>query len=477
MLQSVFNLVDDPWIPVYDFEGVGMEVSLKELFTNAHTYKDFNTPGVEKGIFVRLAVAITLRVRQWEESWETGAFTNAHTQYLETHREKFDLANFLQIHNISDYATKKISIVPVSNLFKINPHVNAEIETTLTLTEAEAARALLFHNVLAVGGVQPGVGQSMKANQALGDTGFFAQGDSLFSTIAMNTPEQSEEEYNQDTTFWETPVSISKLGQPHTPAGIADYLMYPARMVELFQEDDKGISGVKIWVGYKHEMASQEELLPISPFSIFVQREGEWKRENFFRKTHTRPLDGKKTRRMSWQPSILTGMFALYSPELDSRSLVINRVNSLPSHWERFLGFTLGGTLVNDKKSVIEGTLDEAITFPSSLLVGEHVEEFMSFLALNLETHNRLLVALKTLDPSLSDSPEVISFARHINITGKQLFQGRASSEELQRWEQECRLIAQRLFERNLSSIPVERIASYQPTIRGFLSFCRKGAD
>lgn len=39
--MSRFNLLDEPWISVvYDEKGTTKEVSLQELFINAHQYKD-----------------------------------------------------------------------------------------------------------------------------------------------------------------------------------------------------------------------------------------------------------------------------------------------------------------------------------------------------------------------------------------------------------------------------------------------------
>lgn len=121
MLNTDFNLLDDPWIPVLTPEGAEKEISLIELFKNAHTYLGFNASPVDSGVFIRLTAAIVLRVREWEESWEAGQFTEAHVAYLEGFRDAFRLGCFFQEEDLATKIGADLTIVPVSTLFKINP--------------------------------------------------------------------------------------------------------------------------------------------------------------------------------------------------------------------------------------------------------------------------------------------------------------------------------------------------------------------
>ena len=130
--MSRFNLLDEPWISVvYDEKGTTKEVSLQELFINAHQYKDLagDTKTQDFAVLrVLLAVlhtvfsrfdadgnvyeylAVDERFKQiepveesdiadyqddlydtWIDLWESGKFPDIVNHYLEKWRDRFYL--------------------------------------------------------------------------------------------------------------------------------------------------------------------------------------------------------------------------------------------------------------------------------------------------------------------------------------------------------------------------------------------------
>ena len=158
--MSRFNLLDEPWISVvYDEKGTTKEVSLQELFLNAHQYKDLagDTKTQDFAVLrVLLAVlhtvfsrfdadgnvyeylAVDERFKQiepveesdiadyqddlydtWINLWESGKFPDIVNHYLEKWRDRFYLFDeeypFFQVRK-EDIAADKISKAKASSI-------------------------------------------------------------------------------------------------------------------------------------------------------------------------------------------------------------------------------------------------------------------------------------------------------------------------------------------------------------------------
>lgn len=158
--MSRFNLLDEPWISVvYNEKGATKDVSLHELFTNAHQYKDLagDTKTQDFAVLrVLLAVLHTVfsrfdangnvydyleldeRFRQiepvdesdideyqddlfgtWVELWKSGEFPEIINQYLEKWRDRFYLFDeeypFFQVRK-EDIVADKISKAKASSI-------------------------------------------------------------------------------------------------------------------------------------------------------------------------------------------------------------------------------------------------------------------------------------------------------------------------------------------------------------------------
>ena len=116
-MDKEFCLLDEPWIKVLDEQNVTREVSLIDIFTNAHRYKRLAGETVTQDAAILrllLAVAITVFYRyradgcedcvleyddpeeeilnRWSEYWDSGVFNaNVFQEYLENYRERFYL--------------------------------------------------------------------------------------------------------------------------------------------------------------------------------------------------------------------------------------------------------------------------------------------------------------------------------------------------------------------------------------------------
>ena len=244
--MSRFNLLDEPWISVvYDEKGTTKEVSLQELFLNAHQYKDLagDTKTQDFAVLrVLLAVlhtvfsrfdadgnvyeylAVDERFKQiepveesdiadyqddlydtWIDLWESGKFPNIINHYLEKWRDRFYLFDeeypFFQVRK-EDIAADKISKAKASSISgkNINRTIS-ESENKLALfspknsknkeqlTPSELTRWLLtFQGYSGLSDKVIFGKEKYKASKGwLFDIGaVFIQGTSLFETLLLN---------------------------------------------------------------------------------------------------------------------------------------------------------------------------------------------------------------------------------------------------------------------------------------------------
>ena len=244
--MSRFNLLDEPWISVvYDEKGTTKEVSLQELFINAHQYKDLagDTKTQDFAVLrVLLAVlhtvfsrfdadgnvyeylAVDERFKQiepveesdiadyqddlydtWIDLWESGKFPNIINHYLEKWRDRFYLFDeeypFFQVRK-EDIAADKISKAKASSISgkNINRTIS-ESENKLALfspknsknkeqlTASELTRWLLtFQGYSGLSDKVIFGKEKYKASKGwLFDIGaVFIQGTSLFETLLLN---------------------------------------------------------------------------------------------------------------------------------------------------------------------------------------------------------------------------------------------------------------------------------------------------
>ena len=184
-MDKEFCLLDEPWIKVLDEQNVTREVSLIDIFTNAHRYKRLAGETVTQDAAILrllLAVAITVFYRyradgcedcvleyddpeeeilnRWSEYWDSGAFNaNVFQEYLETYRERFYLFHpetpFWQVADLED-GTNYSVINLFGNIKESNNAASRHHFHTIdgsyidNISYAEAARWIVYNNAYSV---------------------------------------------------------------------------------------------------------------------------------------------------------------------------------------------------------------------------------------------------------------------------------------------------------------------------------------
>lgn len=240
-----FNLLDEPWVSVvYDDRGATKEVSLLDLFQNAHNYKDLagDTKTQDFAVLrVLLAVLHTVfsrfdadgqvydflevdnRFRQleavdeddlndyedalydaWVNLWNQGQFPEIISQYLEKWRDRF----YLFDEEYPFFQVRKEDIQEVVDLSKDTSKVfGKNINRTVSesnntysifsprdtrnkdaLSSSEIARWLLtYQGYSETGGIMKAIGQKPYSRGWLYNLGgIFLKGSNIFETLLMN---------------------------------------------------------------------------------------------------------------------------------------------------------------------------------------------------------------------------------------------------------------------------------------------------
>ncbi|WP_019776148.1 type I-E CRISPR-associated protein Cse1/CasA [Streptococcus sobrinus] len=241
--MSRFNLLDEPWLSVVvDDKGSTKEVSLLDLFANAHQYKDLagDTQTQDFAVLrVLLAVLHTVfsrfdadgnpydyleideRFRQvervekedikkykvvlrdtWINLWEQGQFSEIVSQYLEKWRDRFYLFDeeypFFQVRKEDIEKVKrlknganKIEGMTINRLISESSNKAAlfspKQQDKNHLFEAEIARWLLTYHGYSETGPMDTVGEKPYSKGWLYNLGgLFLKGNNLYETLLMN---------------------------------------------------------------------------------------------------------------------------------------------------------------------------------------------------------------------------------------------------------------------------------------------------
>ena len=158
----MFNLVSDPWIPVYH-EGGSKLVSLGEIFEDLPQIISVEGSSIEKISLLRLLICITqvaLKGPKTEKAWEDckEEISSSALKYLDKWKNRFDLYGkdaFLQMPWLPELKNKTINslriLYPSGNNHALFNH-NAFKENTV-IPDEELALALLVTQEFGVGGL------------------------------------------------------------------------------------------------------------------------------------------------------------------------------------------------------------------------------------------------------------------------------------------------------------------------------------
>lgn len=317
--MSQFNLLDEKWVVVMAGEkGETEEVSLKELFRNAHKYKRLagETPTQDFAV-LRLLLAVlhtvftrftatgelyewvavdvdTFQVKEideddmeeykgdlyrtWQRLWEKGEIPDIVSEYLEKYRHRFNLIDekypFFQFPEIGrpDYPYSATD----NGINKLNGRIlESENKPRLFISQHQtglaysaAARWLLYTNGYAPSksGRPPGKKKKRESTGVayLGKLGgIYASGKNLFETLMLNL--NLYESACVQKPIWEVEPQINNFRS--IPNNLAQLFTYPSRQLLLKANQENQI------IGYRLDLAvSNFEYTPnlkIEPFTFW----------------------------------------------------------------------------------------------------------------------------------------------------------------------------------------------------------------
>ncbi len=277
-----FQLLDEPWLRVVMLDGTVTDKSLKGVFADAHLIRELvgELPTTTFALH-RLLLAVLYRSIEvvpmaesgrrpsasWRALWALPELPGVVDQYLELHRDAFDLLHldrpFLQV---PDLATAKGDVGGLEKLVADVPNGEQYFTTRAgrslrRIPFAEAARWLVHTMAYDISGIKSGAVGDARVKGGKGYPigtgwvgtigGLLVEGGTLRETLLLNlvlgadgVDEHPWSDEN-DLAVWERPVLTAAPEPDWQPAGPASVLIWPSRRVRL-AHDGAAVTGVLI---------------------------------------------------------------------------------------------------------------------------------------------------------------------------------------------------------------------------------------
>ncbi|MGW0291091.1 type I-E CRISPR-associated protein Cse1/CasA [Streptomyces tuirus] len=276
---SSFDLTDRPWIEVLRVDGSQDELSLRQVFEQAHSVRRLvGDLATQEFALLRLLLAIVhdaldgpCDIEDWADLWSEAACFAPVQPYLDLHRARFDLLHpEVPFFQTAGLRTAKDEVFPLNRIVADvpngEPFFTARMPAVDRLTFAEAARWVVHAHAYDTSGIKSGaVGDDrvkggkvypLGTGWAGGLGGIFAEGDSLRETLLLNLVAEDTAEFEitaDDRPAWRR--------EPCGPGGLAraatgprDLYTWQSRRVRL-HHDEAGVHGVVL--GYGDPLASR----------------------------------------------------------------------------------------------------------------------------------------------------------------------------------------------------------------------------
>ena len=392
-MDKEFCLLDEPWIKVLDSQNNCLEVSLKEVFRNAHLYRQLaGETSTQDAAILRLLLAITGTVLyryddegneedvlnfldpesaildRWKEYWEKGQFDYLiFDEYLEKYRERFYLFHpqypFWQVAGLdvgTDYSVINLyGNIKESNNSACRHHFHMrDGESAENISYAEAARWLVYINAYSVNVKTKIDGENKPTGVGrLGQLGlFFVNDDSLFRIILLNlcALNSQGEAWGSPNPAWETGVNRKPGEEIVPPDNFPQICTIQSRRLLLMREGDK-INGFRS-IGGDYYSTKNDLLEPMT----LLQRN---KENDIIPKKHRMEI-------MSWREfsSILTNNKDL-SPGLISWISILKSEGCI--NRSKYITFRMVGLEYGDGMSYTNGDIYDQTLSLSRELLGE----------------------------------------------------------------------------------------------------------
>lgn len=268
-----FNLTARPWIPVLRRGGSQDELSLREVFEQAHDLRRIvgDLPTQEFAL-LRVLLAIVhdaldgpQHIDAWAQLWEDDDCFAPVGAYLQAHRARFDLldgqAPFFQTAGLRTGQDEVFSLNRiVADVPNGEPFFTARMPTVERLGFAEAARWVVHAHAYDTSGIKSGVVGDERAKKGkvyplgvgwagnLG--GVFVEGTTLRETLLLNlvAVDTANLEIDEaDAPAWRRPP-CGPGGAERAPTGVRDLYTWQTRRLRL-HFDEHGVHGVVLGYG------------------------------------------------------------------------------------------------------------------------------------------------------------------------------------------------------------------------------------
>ncbi|TDC73919.1 type I-E CRISPR-associated protein Cse1/CasA [Streptomyces hainanensis] len=274
-----FDLVAEPWLPAQGVDGATTDLSLLEVFARAHSLRRLvgDVPTQEFAL-VRLLLAILYDavdgpadVDEWRELWEADEPFAAVPDYLERHRERFDLLHptrpFFQVADLRTGSDEVSSLNRiVADVPNGEPFFTMRQPHVARLSFAEAARWLVHAHAFDSSGIKSGAvgdprvkggkGYPQGVGWAGNLGGVMIEGSSLRETLLLNLVAGDNDflrSEKEDLPAWrqpDTPGPAPFTPDPSRlrPSGPRDLYTWQSRRVRLHHTADE-VTGVVLSYG------------------------------------------------------------------------------------------------------------------------------------------------------------------------------------------------------------------------------------
>ncbi|WP_156754359.1 type I-E CRISPR-associated protein Cse1/CasA [Actinokineospora pegani] len=278
--ETIFDLLEQPWILARAKGGATVELSLSEIFRESGNLLGL-VGEVPTQVFAttRLLLAVLRRAmhraerplvdfEDWQPLWSAFPLVDVE-EYLVEHRDRFDLLHpstpFMQV---ADLRTAKGEMSDLSKLIadvpNNRPFFTTRIGTPLRLSLAEAARWVLHCQAFDFSGIKSGAADDKRVKGGRGYPiglawsgqlgGVLAEGRTLRETLLLNLiPDHVFGEFvSEDRPVWERAALTGEeeVVGGRTPTGPVDLYTWPSRRIRLAVDGDQ-VTGVLVCNGDK----------------------------------------------------------------------------------------------------------------------------------------------------------------------------------------------------------------------------------
>jgi CRISPR system Cascade subunit CasA len=396
-----FDLTTRPWLPVLRDNGSEDELSLLEVFEEAHRLRGLvgDIPTQEFAL-LRLLLAILhdavqgpADLDEWEKLWTTEESFHAVPAYLAKHRASLDLLGvsrpFMQVPDLRTGSGEVASLdrivadVPNGDRFFTMRARGAQ-----GLSFAEAARWLVHAHAFDSSGIKSGaVGdprvkggrgypQGVSWSGNLG--GVFAEGGSLRETLLLNLVAADTTNLRSgdlDRPAWRAPqqgpAPTDEVELARRPYGVRDLYTWQSRRLRLHYGDE-GVHGVVLAYGDPLHPRNRHDSEPMTAWRRSPVQEKKLRMEQVYLPRAHDPS------RSAWRGlgALVTGQMKGAEQRREAAHIVRPRIldwvarliseDCLPRAYP--LRARLVGAVYGTQQSVIDEVVDDSVTMPVVLL-------------------------------------------------------------------------------------------------------------